>query len=106
MEKKLTKEQKIEIGKLLTENRLQEPAEWYDEEEYNVDASYSEVLGGYIIQDETTRCLLSDMFGPQEPVEPQGVSDIEPHALHDHVSSLASQASLKRCNVAYVSIGF
>jgi len=104
MDTPLTKEQKDALQVLFEKNQVVSPVYWHDTKEYNVDADYSEVLGGYVLEDYTTKSLLSDLFAPNQAIEPQGIERIESHLITNEIQKIAPHASLNRCNVAYVSI--
>lgn len=102
MDNVLNTSQKDKIAKLLKNNDISISNNWYETEDFNVDAEYSEVLGGYIIFNNTYENLLSDLFNHSDPVEPQGVFITEKHNLNNDVKLIAEQANLVWCNVAYV----
>lgn len=104
MEEVLTKEQKEKLAELFESKGLYCPQNWFDTQEYNVDADYHEVLGGYVIDGLIEKGLLSEFFSKNEPVEPQGVQVIKMHPLDDQVQQIAPHAHLCKCAVAFVSI--
>jgi len=104
MDNVLYTSQKDKIAKLLRDNDIVISNNWYETEDYNVDAEYSEILGGYIIFNDTYQNLLSDLFSPSDPVEPQGVLINEIHYLNDDIKLIADQSKLAWCNVAYVKM--
>ena len=104
MENVLTMNQKNDLMKLFHANHITTPKNWLDTDDYNVDAEYHEVLEGYLLEDHTSKQLLSDVFAPTDPVEPQGVKVMATHDLNDRVQRIAPNAKLVFCFVAYVSI--